>query len=645
MVLRARAWIMPLLLAAITVAPFSNGIHAPFVFDDIPELVQSPDIRTLSACLNTISHSSDTGLAGRPVACFSFALNYAIGGLDVRGFHALNIFIHVLAALTLFGVLRKTIGRTQGTFRASPDSLAFGISALWAVHPLHTESVTYVIQRIESLAGLWYLLTLYCAIRAFDSKRIAFWTLCAITCCAMGMFTKEILVTAPLVVFLYDACCRSTSFRSALRRNRWLHAGLAATWLIPIVLLSQSPRGSTVGLDLGVSPLDYLRTQAGVIVHYMRLCFYPRPLAISYSDWPIVREWRNALLPGTFIVLLLAISTMGVIKRKLWGFAGAWFFVILAPTSSFIPIVTEPAAERRMYLPLIAVVGLAVVLTEYGLNKYLERMRVGPGMHRALRVVICFILIGALGAETVARNADYASAERLLAKTLVARPGDELVRGALIQEFIDHGKIEDARRAQKEGLAKRPNSPVLHENWGRAMARAGHYDEAISSLETAIALQPGTCTARNELGLVLAAQGRWSQAAEVLRRAVDLCPDSYRIHGNLGVALANLGEVSAAMEEWDIALRMNPGYADGHYNLGRTLEEGGDVERALEHLRQAARFEPGDLDIAMTLGSALERSGKTAEAIGEYRRILTWHRSNAEVTGRLRELESDATGN
>jgi hypothetical protein len=183
---------MPLLIAAITAAAFAGSAGGPFVFDDIPELVQNSDIRSLAGCLDTLSRSSDTGLAGRPAACVSFALNYALGGLNVRGFHLLNILIHVLAALTLFGVLRRTIERSHSAFSATSDSLALCIAVLWAVHPLQTESVTYVIQRIESFAVLWYLLTLYCVARASNGEWTAAWKVCAVVCCAMGMLTKSL---------------------------------------------------------------------------------------------------------------------------------------------------------------------------------------------------------------------------------------------------------------------------------------------------------------------------------------------------------------------------------------------------------------------------------------------------------------------
>lgn len=633
---------MPLLIAAITATAFAGSIGGPFVFDDVPELVQNSDIRSFAGCLDTLSRSSDTGLAGRPAACLSFALNYALGGLNVRGFHLLNILIHVMAALTLFGVLRRTLERSQMPFSAASDSLALCIAVLWAVHPLQTESVTYVIQRIESLAGLCYLLTLYCVARAFNSKWTAAWKMCAIVCCAVGMLTKEIVVTAPLVVFLYDACCRSGSYRAALRRNRLLYAGLAATWLIPVLLLLRSPRGGTVGFNLGVSPLDYLRTQAGVIIYYLRLCFYPHPLAISYSDWPIVREWRNAMIPGIVVMVLLCISAIGAAKRRLWGLAGAFFFLVLSCSSSFIPIVTEPAAERRMYLPLAAVIGVVVVLVERGIAGLLELLEARLGVHCALKVGVFLLIVGLLTSGTVRRNADYKSAEGLLSKTLAVRRGDELVRGALIEELIQQKRFADAETIQTEGLARNPISYILYDNWGRSMLSAGRFDEAVPAFDKALEIRPHDYRARSGAGAALAEQGRWREAVEHLLECIRLQPDAYRAHSNLGVALANLGKKGEAIEELRLAVRLKPSFADAQYNLGRLLLERGETREAVVHLRAALRMESQDTGIAMALGEALEKGGDLDEAVEQYRGILSREADNREALERLQRLDFDA---
>jgi protein O-mannosyl-transferase len=172
---------------------------------------------------------------GRPVVNLSLALNYALGGSNVWGYHALNLAIHIiLAGLTLFGVVRRTLLRPALRERFSPSAarLALVVAVLWTAHPLQTEAVTYVSQRCESLMGLFYLLTLYCFVRGADSQRCGWWFTLSVVACLLGMATKEVMVTAPLLVLLYDRTFVTGSFRKAWTRHRRLYLSLAGTWLL-----------------------------------------------------------------------------------------------------------------------------------------------------------------------------------------------------------------------------------------------------------------------------------------------------------------------------------------------------------------------------------------------------------------------------
>lgn len=603
---------VPVLLIVIIFATYFPSISHPFVFDDVPELVHNPDVLRLSGCLDTISRSQNTGLSGRPVACLTFAANVAIAGFSVQAFHMVNIAIHILAALTLFGILRRTIIRVQPTAIRSETAVAGFIAICWALHPLQTESVTYVIQRIESLAGLWYLLTLYCAIRAWDSGRSGLWGVLSIASCTLGMLTKEIVVTAPLIVLLYDKVFMYRAMNTAPQRKKRLHLGLAATWMIPIALNISSPRGGSAGFGLGVTALDYLRTQAGVIVHYLRLSFWPFPQAISYSDWPIVRDWVPSLAPGLLIVMLLLTTIVGLINRNWWGFCGAWFFLILAPSSSIVPIVTEPAAERRMYLPLAAVITVAVVILLFALRA----MQISNRIRRAISIGISSATILGLATATVFRNAEYATAVRILASTLEVRPGDELVRGALVEELVREERIDEAERIHQEGIARNPQSHVLYDNWARVLSSLGRHEEAIDAFSQALTIRPGHYPARAGLGVSLVQAGRHVEALVQFEEAVRLAPNAYSIRGNLAVALAALGRTEEAVRELRTAIELKPSFADGHFNLARLLTSQGHTDEAILHLRIAAELRPEDAEVQRTLAEILQRQGSAIQAPG-----------------------------
>ncbi len=239
--------------------------------------------------------------------------------------------------------------------------LATVAASLWVIHPLASEPVVYTLQRTELLASLFYLLTLWCAIRSWATPRAGIWAAAAVAACALGMGSKEIMVSAPILVLLYDRTFVSDSFAAAFKRHRVLYVGLAVTWIIMVGLYGSAPRGRSVSLShADLTPLDYLRTQAEAILLYLRRCFCPYPLSIVY-DWPVVRSWSTAAPFGLAVLMLLAGTGWAIYRRWALGVAGALFFMVLAPSSSFVPMVTEFVAERRMYLPLAAVVSTVVI--------------------------------------------------------------------------------------------------------------------------------------------------------------------------------------------------------------------------------------------------------------------------------------------
>ncbi len=283
----------------------------------------------------------------------------------MRGFHAGNLLIHLLAALVLFGIVRRTLlaPSLREQFGRAASGLALAVALIWAVHPLLTESVTYLTQRTECLMGLFFLLTLYARSAARPAG-------------IPGDGTRQPSPPAPWAWApkrswrprrSWCSCTTdaflSGSFREALRRRWPLYLGLAATWAILCALLIAYPWGAATGAGFGLAeagPWEYARTQPGVILNYLRLSFWPSSLCLDLllADC----DERRADHPAAAVIAALLAATLWALRRApALGFLGAWFFLILAPTSSFVPIVTEVAAERRMYLPLAAVVTGCVV--------------------------------------------------------------------------------------------------------------------------------------------------------------------------------------------------------------------------------------------------------------------------------------------
>ena len=400
------------LIVLATVLAYRNSLNSPFIFDDEFAIVPNLTIRELWPIWKPLCppNHGET-VTGRPLLNLSLAVNYALSGLNVWGYHVANLAIHVLAALLLFGIFRRTfLLPALGNSRIpAPTCLALAIAMLWALHPLQTESVTYIVQRAESLVGLLYLLTLYCFIRGATSSCGCRWFVIAVLACLLGMASKEVMVSAPLILLLYDRTFLAGSFRDAWRRRCGVYLALAGTWLLlGWLVIAAGGRGGSAGFGAGVGSWAYLCTQFGAIVHYLKLCLWPHPLLLDYG--PDTVPMTLEILPNALLVALLGLATLVALWR--WpkiGFLGAWFFAILAPTSSIVPVATQVVAEHRMYLPLAAVVA-AVTLAGY--LACWKLVRQGLLSHRVAGIFgVCVATAGVLtlGSLTYHRNTDYHS--------------------------------------------------------------------------------------------------------------------------------------------------------------------------------------------------------------------------------------------
>ncbi len=532
-------------------------------------------------------------VAGRPVVCLTLALNYALGGLNVQGYHAFNLAIHLASALVLFGILRRTLEgeKLRGRFGPATVWLAAAIALIWEVHPIQTESVTYIVERTESMMGLFLLLTLYCALRSSQSSHPRAWQAGTIMSCALGMGSKEVMVGAPLIVLLYDRVFLVSSFKELWRRRASLYAGLAGTWLILAGLVATTSREMS-GFGIGnVTAWDYLKTEAGVLIYYLRLCLWPHPLVIDYSDWPVAGPLKDCLVPVVAVVGLLG-ATLWAFRRQPWlGFLGAWWFLILGPTSSFMPSVGEAVAERRMYLPLAAVAAL-IVGGGWRLLAGLPDNQRGARTIRRLAAAALMAIILTLGLLTVRRNEDYRSDVSIWSSVVDHRPRNTRALVNLGTVLMRSGRPDEALARYDEAVRIDPNNSEAQFNLGLTLAGRNQLDGAVVHLQEATRLVPQSAMAQYDLGTVFAQRGDLAPAAAHLAESLRLDSRNAGAHNALGSVLARQGNLAEAVREFSEALRLQPDYAEAHANFGLTLAQLGRLDEAAQHWETALRLDP-----------------------------------------------------
>jgi protein O-mannosyl-transferase len=612
-------------------AAYHNSLGGPFTFDDAGSILENSTIRHLWPPGPALSPPFSGGetVGGRPILNFSLAINYAISGPKVWSYHALNVLIHVLAGLTLFGVIRRTLrllGRGAGSDSTVP---AFAAALLWTVHPLQTEAVTYTIQRAESLMGLWYLLTFYGFVRARvaagegSARRLApvWWLAGSLLACALGMGTKEVMVSAPVLVLLYDRTFLAGSFREAWRRSGRFYLALASTWLLLAALMAGTHnRGGSIGYGNGVPWWAYTLTQFPALAHYLQLSVWPRPLVFDYGIvW--IRS-AGEVVPAAILVLLLALGAawaffqpavaagdkpQGSLTLRTVGFLGVWFFAILAPTSSVVPGTTQMIVEHRMYLSLAAVMVLAVL----GLQALAARI-VRPERTAALLLAICLPLACAWGALTVRRNEIYRDGLTLWQDTVAKRPEAARPHNYLGAVLYTAGRIPEAMAEYQTASRLDPGFAPAHNGQGTVYLKTGHLAEALAQYGQAVALAPGYAEGQYNFGLALLAADRPAEAILHEEIALHQRPEYADALNTLGNALFRLGRPAEAVPNYEAAVRLKPADAELRNNLGIALAHAGNLREAVAQLQEAVRLKPGDA----ATRSNLERVQAVLEAGG-----------------------------
>jgi Flp pilus assembly protein TadD len=578
--------------ALLVIFCYMGALSGPFVFDDEPNIVANPFIRVSELDWSGLYAAAfKSPLPNRPVANASFALNYYFNGHNVVGYRLVNILIHVINGFLLFALARATFQTPALLINsAGAGRIAAWAALVWMVHPLHTQSVGYIVQRMTGLATLFYLLAMLCYVRArflpAGGRRC---TLLYAACGLAGLLalgSKEISATLPAFIYLYEWYFFQKLDGGWLRRSLPCLAGVcilsAAVGLIFIG--SWDPLGRVLAQysDGSISAFQRLLTQARVVCFYISLIFWPAPSRLNLDhDFPFSLSLLDpaSTLPALLVLAgLLAVAVITARRNALVSYAILWFLGNLVIESSIIRL--ETVFEHRTYLP--SVMPLAA-LTAW-LFRILRRKWAAPALLSAIALL--------WAAWTWQRSQVWGDAVALWQDCVNKSPAKARPHNNLGSTYMRLGRLEDAIPHLKRAVEIAPRYADATYNLGYALLRTGDLGQGIELSLRLLELEPENHMALTNLGVAYVLQKKYAQAVQILKEAVRLKPDFGTAWNNLGVALKNLGDLEAAAAHFSEAIRINPNYAEAYNNLGLTLKEQRKFGQAADNFRHALAISP-----------------------------------------------------
>lgn len=580
-----------LLAALVVVVIYTKSLTGPFVFDDRPHIPENPYIRLTDLSYDDLKEViQKSRVPARPVAYVTLALNYYFNRYNVVGYHVVNILIHIICGFFLYLLLKSTLGLSALRNRYPYNRWIPLLSAvLWMLHPIQTQSVSYIIQRMNSMAAMFYVLSLllYVRFRLTSRKRTKGFLLGgSILAGLLSLGTKEIAVTLPFFIFLYEwFFFQNLSGQWLNRRVPVLAAIGAFVMVLAFIYLGSNPLDGVIrGYDAREFTLNQrLLTQLRVVVFYISLLLWPQPHRLNLAhDFSLS---TSLFQPPTTVVSLLIIAgllfaAIFFAKRyPLFSFCTLWFFGNLIVESSVIAL--ELVFEHRTYLPSM----LAIFLVVVGVFRLIRSPRLAIGL-------LC-VAATVASVWTYQRNAVWADDVTLWRDCVKKSPRKARAYTNLASALVRRGNLKEAVALYQTALNIEPQNAEPHFNLGIIWAKSGKLAKGLRHFQKAVEIEPHNFKAQNNLGAALLASGRREEAITHLQTALELNSDYPEAHNNLGQAMQLQGNTAAAIAHFKEALRLNPDYAKAHLNLGVVFRQTEQFQLAKHHFEEALRLRPG----------------------------------------------------
>ena len=651
------------ILCLLGVMAYSNTFRSPFHFDDIRVIVENSAITDLYNLKNIFSF-----YPARFITFLSFALNYHLHQFNVPGFHIFNLAVHLGCGILVwwFSLLTFSTPVISGQKIAKrADLIALFAGLVFLAHPLQTQGVTYIYQRATSLATLFYLSSLcfYIKARLLTEQKIS----PTVSKCYYGfsllatiiaMFTKEITVTIPLAICLYEF----SFFRAKRRRLDWKSIA-PFLFTLPVIFLTLAFTKFVNFTDIysktkplwGISSRHYLLTQFRVLVTYLRLVFLPLNQNLDY-DYPISTALTELPVLASLLLLagILILAVRLFRNYRLISFGIFWFFLTLLPESGIIPL-QDVIFEHRLYLPML---GFSIFLVS-SLAYLLE--------NKSLKILPAILVIPVVVYAGLAysRNNLWKDDIGLWHDTVRKSPGKARPYNNLGLAYQNEGSFLQAFLGFNEAIKLDPDYANAYNNRGNIYHAQGRFKQALADFDRAIQLNPGYAKAYNNRGVVYQEQGNFEQAIADFNQAIKIDPYYLKAYNNRklayqgkanpsrefldfnnaadtvlaqaevcynrGLVYQNQGDLEKAILEYSNALEADPNLAVAYNNRGVAYQNQGDFKRAFLDFDQAIKIHPDYASAYSNRGAAYQNQGDLKSAILDYSRAIEIDPQNASA--------------
>jgi len=604
-------------LVLVTLAVYLQAAHFDFVnYDDPVYVTDNPHVRAGLTWDGVIWAFTTFHAANwSPLTWLSHMLDVQLFGLRSGWHHMTNVLLHAGAVLLLYAALeRLTKARWPSAF----------VAFLFALHPLHVESVAWISERKDVLCAVFWFLTIWCYAR-YTQKPGAVRYLLMLVSFAFGLLSKPMIVTLPFVLLLLDFWPLRRANRLAVLWEKLPMFALTAAASMATFLAQEQGRAvrSLAAVSLGLRIANAVVT---CVVYIVRM-LWPFKLAVFYPYPSELPAWEVAMA----VAILAAITILAVRYRRSHPYLAVgwlWYLGTLIPVIGLVQVGAQSSADRYIYVPMV---GLAIMIGWGAADLLAWR----PQLKRALATagaiagLACIVL-------TSIQLRYWNDSRTLFQHAIDVTTNNHVAHNNLANYYLLQQENQQALPHIQEALRIKPTYPQAHTNMALVLKRLGKFDDSEREYKTALDLQPASWEAHSGYGALMVSEGRLNDALQEFAAAVALQPDSGDAHYNLGRVLAALRRPEEAMAQFSEAVRLRPDHAEAHHSLGVALLSRGRMDEALDQFRAESRLRPNDPAVHYNVGTLLASAGRLDEAVAEFNSAL---RIKPDYTDARRALE------